>query len=82
MKPHRVYFVCAGVIDPRDRSRIGPRVQSCVAPRAGLRARLRVGFVVGVIGLAVNLVALIAVEWAQGRGGFDASDALPLGRSR
>jgi Na+/proline symporter len=62
---------------------VGVVVGTLIAGGAALAGVKRIeGVHVGVIGLAVNLAAVIAVEWAQGRGGFDAAGALSLGRSR
>ena len=61
---------------------VGVIVGTLIAGGAALAGVKRIeGVHVGVIGLAVNLAAVLAVAWAQGRRGSDAAERLRLGRS-
>jgi Na+/proline symporter len=62
---------------------VGVILGTLIAGGAALAGVKRIeGIHVGVIGLAVNLAAVFAVAWAQGRGGSGSARALRLGSSR
>jgi len=62
---------------------VGVIVGTLIAGGAALAGVKRIeGVHVGVIGLAVNLAAVIAVGWAQGRRGLDSAEGLRFGKSR
>jgi len=62
---------------------VGVVVGTLISGGAALAGVKRIeGVHVGVIGLAVNLAAVIAVGWAQGRRGLDSAEGLRFGKSR
>ena len=62
---------------------VGVAIGTLIAVGAALAGVKRIeGVHVGVIGLAVNLVAVLAVSWAQGRAGPGSAGDSPLGSSR